>query len=71
MILTIYGRLKFLSMARPGDSCESRFRQNFKRKFDWCAFNMDMLLEADGHRTAIALDHSFLCKSGRKTPGLG
>lgn len=71
LILTIYGRLNFLSMARHGDSCESRFRQNFKKKFDWCAFNMDMLLEADVHRTAIALDHSFLCKSGRKTPGLG
>ena len=26
MILTIYGRVNFLSMARHGDSCESRFR---------------------------------------------
>ena len=71
LILTIYGRLNFLSMARHGDSCESRFRQNFKKGFDWCAFNSGMLLEGKGHRTAIALDHSFLCKSGKKTPGLG
>ena len=71
LILTIYGRLNFLSMARHGDSCESRFRQNFKKKFDWCAFNSGMLLADDGHRTAIALDHSFLSKSGKKTPGLG
>ena len=70
MILTIYGRVSFLSMARHGDSCESRFRQNFKRKFDWCAFNSGMLLEGDGHGSAIALDHSFLDKSGTKTPGL-
>ncbi len=26
LILTIYGRVNFLSMARHGDSCESRFR---------------------------------------------
>lgn len=71
LILTIYGKLNFLSMARHGGSCESRFRQNFKKKFDWCAFNKGMLLERSGHRTAIALDHSFLSKSGKKTPGLG
>ena len=70
LILTIYGRVNFLSMARHGDSCESRFRQNFKRKFDWCAFNSGMLLEGDGHGSAIALDHSFPGKSGTKTPGL-
>lgn len=71
LILTIYGKMNFLSMARHGDSCESRFRQNFKKKFDWCSFNGGMLLEGDGHRVAVALDHSFLCKSGKKTPGLG
>ena len=54
LILTIYGKLNFLSMARHGESCESRFRQNFKKKFDWCAFNMGMLLEESGHRIAIA-----------------
>lgn len=71
LILTIYGKLNFLSMARHGDSCESRFRQNFKKKFDWCAFNSGMLLADRGQRVAIALDHSFLSKSGKKTPGLG
>lgn len=71
LILTIYGKLNFLSMARHGDSCESRLRQNFKKKFDWCAFNSGMLLADRGQRVAIALDHSFLSKSGKKTPGLG
>ena len=70
LILTIYGRLSCLSMARYGGSCESRFRQNFKREFYWCAFNSGMPLEEAGHRCAIALDHSFLCKSDGKTPGL-
>ena len=71
LILTIYGRVNFLSMARHGDSCESRFRQNFKKKFDWCAFNSGMLLDDHDHRVAIALDHSHISKSGKKTPGLG
>lgn len=71
LILTMYGKLNFLSMSRHGDSCESRFRQNFKKKFDWCAFNSNMQLRDDGHTIAIALDHCFLNKSGKKTPGLG
>lgn len=71
LILTIYGRVNFMSLSRHGDSCESRFRQNFKRKFDWCAFNSAMLLDTNNHKVAIALDHSFLSKSGKKTPGLG
>ena len=71
LILTIYGRVNFLSMSRQGESCESRFRQNFKKQFDWCSFNAGMLLKESGHRVAIALDHSFICKSGKKTPGLG
>lgn len=71
LILTIYGKLNFLQLGRHGKSCESRFRQNFKKKFDWCGFNMDMCHLKDGKRGAIALDHSFLSKSGKKTPGLG
>lgn len=71
LILTIYGKINFLSLARHCESCESRFRQNFKRRFDWCAFNMGMHLQAGSAMIAIALDHSFLHKSGKKTPGLG
>ena len=71
LILTVYGKLNFLSMARHGNSCESRFRQNFKKKFDWCGFNSDLTLETGGHLCAIALDHSYLSKSGNHTPGIG
>ena len=70
LILTVYGKLNFLSLARHCKSCESRFRQNFKKKFNWCAFNTHMLLKAHG-LTAIALDHSYIPKSGKKTPGIG
>lgn len=71
LILTIYDRINFSSLARNCDSCESRFRQNFKKVFDWCRFNMGLLLKAEGHLVAIALDHSFLRKAGKKTPGIG
>lgn len=71
LILTTYGKLNFLALARHAKSCESRFRQNFKRKFDWCGFNSGMLLESGSNTVAIALDHSYLPKSGKKTPGLG
>lgn len=70
LILTIYGRLNFLSLARHCKACESRFRQNFKKRFCWIAFNMRMLLDSGGI-SAIALDHSYLKKSGKHTPGIG
>lgn len=71
LILTIYDRINFSSLARNCDSCESRFRQNFRKAFDWCRFNMALRLKTDACLVAIALDHSFLKKAGRKTPGIG
>jgi hypothetical protein len=58
-------------MARFGKSCESRFRQNFKRKFDWVAFNTGLASRTEGHLRAIAIDPCYIPKSGKKTPGLG
>lgn len=71
LVLSTYGKLNFLSLARHSESCESRFRQNFKKKFDWCGFNSHMLLDNGSGTVAIAIDHSYLPKSGKKTPGLG
>ena len=39
LYLTSSGRMNFTQMARCGRSCESRFRQNFKKTFDWLSFN--------------------------------
>ena len=69
--LSITGRINFSQMARFGQSCESRFRQNFKRRFDWVAFNTGLASRAEGHLRAIAVDPCFIPKSGKKTPGLG
>ena len=61
--LSITGRVNFSQMARFGKSCESRFRQNFKRKFDWVAFNTGLASRTEGHLRAIAID-AFSIESG-------
>ena len=43
LFLTSSGRMNFTQMARCGRSCESRFRQNFKKPFDWLTFNRHFL----------------------------
>ena len=68
-VLTISGRINFLQLARYCKSCEQRFRQNFRKKFDWIAFNQSFVHKQAGHRYAIAIDPSFVSKSERKHPG--
>ena len=70
LILTHTGRLNFTQMARCGRSCESRFRQNFKKSFDWLSFNRSFLESTKGHRIAIAIYPCYISKSGKKTPGI-
>ena len=68
--LSIPGRINFSQMARYGSSCESRFRQNFKKKFEWTKFNTAFACQSEGHLRAIAIEPCFIPKSGEKTPGL-
>ena len=70
LILTHTGRFNFTQMARCGRSCESRFRQNFKKSFDWLSFNRSFIESTKGHRIAIAIDPCYIAKSGKKTPGV-
>ena len=70
LYLTSKGRINFTTLARLGRSCESRFRQNFKKAFDWIAFNKSFLDSMERHRIAIAIDPCFVAKSGKKTSGL-
>ena len=72
MILHIVmrGRINYTSMARAGDSCESRYRQNYRRTFDWLGYNTRFAAGMLAQRIAIAIDPSYIDKSGKKTPGL-
>ena len=71
LFLTMQCRVNYSSLARFGKSCESRFRQNFKKSFDWIAFNRKFVDSCDGHLKAIAIDPSYVSKSGKHTPGVG
>ena len=71
LFLTIPNRINFLQMGRFGRSSEQRFRMNFRKKFDWISFNRTMVQEGNPNRRAIAIDPSYISKSGKKTPGVG
>ena len=55
LFISVKGRINFMQMSRYGDSCESRFRQNFQKDFDWVGYNAEFTKHTDGHRIAIAL----------------
>ena len=42
----------------------------FRKTFDWIAFNRFSVEKQPGHRYAIAIDPSFVSKSGKHTPGI-
>ena len=72
LYLVIPGRINFLQLGRYGKSCEQRFCQNFSKDFDWLEFNLslsDRVLTGD--RKAIAIDPSYITKSGKNTPWIG
>ena len=73
LYLTANSRINFMQMQRLGKSCESRFRQNFRKPFDWLRFNLFFAKSIidSGHLTAIAIDPSYISKSGKHTPGVG
>ena len=53
-------------MALFSDCSESRFRQNFRKKFDWVRYNLAFCWEKLRHRIAIAIDTSYIPKSGKR-----
>ncbi|WP_298648584.1 transposase, partial [uncultured Proteiniphilum sp.] len=72
LYMVIPGRINFLQLGRYGKSCEQRFRQNFSKDFDWCGFNLSLSGRIlTGSRKAIAIDPSYISKSGKNTPWIG
>ncbi len=70
--MVIPGRINFLQLGRYGKSCEQRFRQNFSKDFDWLGFNLSLSERIlTGDRKAIAIDPSYISKSGKNTPWVG
>lgn len=71
LFLSIRGRINFLQLARYGKHEEQRYRQQFEKPFDFLNFNKELTLQHGSGRYAIAFDPSYICKSGKKTPGVG
>jgi hypothetical protein len=68
----IPGKINFLQLGRYGKSGEQRFRQNFSKDFDWLEFNLSLSERIlSGERKAIAIDPSYISKSGKVTPWIG
>jgi len=66
-------KINFTQMGLYSDSSEQRFRQLFEREFDWMQFNLFLMRQRFGEsvRKAIAIDASYISKSGKNTPYIG
>ena len=73
LFMAIPDRINFLQMGRYGCFSEQTYRNNFENDdFDWFSFNEAIIREhLKGGRKAIAVDPSFIPKSGSKTPWIG
>ena len=67
---TTFNRINFSQMGRLSSPGKQRYRQNFEKDFDWIAFNRQFLSILPLRRFAIAIDPSYISKSGKHTPGL-
>jgi hypothetical protein len=71
--LAVRGRFNFINISRYGPWHERTLRRWFKRDFAWNRFNALLMKELipAGHELILALDATFVPKSGKKTDGLG
>jgi hypothetical protein len=71
LFMTIKGRVNFTQMSRYSSSPEVRFRNMFKRVFDFASFNSTFITKHCSDELLIGFDPSFLSKSGKYTPNVG
>lgn len=73
LYMIIPRKINFTQLERYGTHCEQCFRQNFTKDFDWLSYNLSLsqkIFKAED-RKAIALDPSYISKSGKRTPWIG
>ncbi len=73
LFMAIPDRINFLQLGRYGCLSEQTYRNLFEHEtFDWFAFNGSIINKhLTGKRKAIAIDPSYIPKSGKKTPWIG
>jgi len=64
-------RYSMLNLSRIGGYCEKSIRLHFERLFDFVSFNTAVIKKSCGKELIAAFDPTFICKSGKQTPGLG
>jgi len=69
-LLSFRGRHNFLNLARHGDYNEKTYRLQYEKKFDFIAFNKELVLQCKIKSRIVAFDPSFIPKSGKQTPNL-
>lgn len=71
-ILLMRGKVNFRNMSRYSDLSEKSYSRQFRKAFDFAAFNKQLIEEtvARGHDKIAVMDCSFIPKSGKKTYGL-
>lgn len=65
------GRYNFKNMSRQSDLNEGTFHNNYKKDFDFAKFNEFLCDQYLGTERIVALDPSYISKSGKHTPGSG
>ena len=72
-VALIPGKINFPRLSRYGGRTAKTFASNFKTPVDWIKVNVSIARDSigDGDDIAIAIDPSFISKSGRLTYGIG
>lgn len=73
LFMVIPRKINFTQPARYGNCCEQCYRQTFSKKFDRVQYNLNLMgkLFGSNDRKAIAIDPSYISKSGKHTPNIG
>ena len=70
-ILSINGKINFLQFGRYSSFSEQTYRNQFEEKFDFLAFNKQLINRVSSGERKIALDPSYIPKAGKSTYGRG
>lgn len=72
LFLSIRHRINFSQLARHSDRyCDRSMRLHFEEFVDFASINRELIRQHGSGHFLLALDPTYLPKSGRKTPGLG
>ena len=71
LLLSMRGRHNFTNLARYGELSEATYRRNYAKDFDWLGFNLRLVEDYLSKDRILALDPSYVTKSGKHSAGVG